>query len=95
MWYKVERNRNHFVIQWFYLWYRICNQIYFKLKVLNIHTRTINASKQDVVNLLETLSSENDMVWPNENWPAMKFKGGIMVGAKGGAWTDKIFRRKI
>jgi hypothetical protein len=54
------------------------------VKVLNIHTRTINSPKQDVVNLLETLSSENDLVWPIENWPTMKFEGGIMVGAKGG-----------
>ena len=34
--------------------------------------------------LLKTLSTENDRIWPKENWPAMKFKDGIQVGAKGG-----------
>ena len=34
--------------------------------------------------MLETLSTENDLVWPNEEWPAMKFKEGIKVGAVGG-----------
>ena len=34
--------------------------------------------------MLRTLSSKKDMVWPNDNWPAMKFKGGIKVGAEGG-----------
>ena len=24
------------------------------------------------------------MVWPNKHWPAMKFKGGMKLGAKGG-----------
>ncbi len=54
------------------------------MKVLNIHTRTINASKKDVARLLGTLSTDNDMIWPKESWPKMKFKGGIKVGAKGG-----------
>lgn len=54
------------------------------MKVLNVHSRTINAPKHEVVKLLETLSTENDVIWPSENWPRMKFKGGIQVGAKGG-----------
>ena len=33
---------------------------------------------------MSTLSTENDKIWPTEQWPAMKFKGGIQVGAKGG-----------
>jgi hypothetical protein len=34
--------------------------------------------------MLRTLSTVNDMLWPSEHWPAMKFKGGIKVGAEGG-----------
>jgi len=30
--------------------------------------------------ILKTLSTDNDLIWPNEKWPAMKFKGGIKVG---------------
>ncbi|WP_186434942.1 hypothetical protein [Gillisia sp. Hel_I_86] len=34
--------------------------------------------------LLETLATENDKIWPTEKWPAMKFKNGIRTGANGG-----------
>jgi hypothetical protein len=54
------------------------------MKFLNIHTRTIHQPKNKVVELLETISTENDQIWPTENWPKMKFKDGIGVGAKGG-----------
>lgn len=54
------------------------------MKVLNIHKRTINQPKNNVVELLKTLATENDKVWPKEKWPAMKFKEEIKVGAKGG-----------
>jgi hypothetical protein len=54
------------------------------LKVLNIHKRTINQPKDKVTELLKTLSTENDRIWPKEKWPEMKFKEGIQIGAKGG-----------
>lgn len=34
--------------------------------------------------LLKTLSTEKDEIWPQEKWPEMKFKDGIKIGAKGG-----------
>jgi len=54
------------------------------LKVLNIHKRTLNQPKEKVAELLKTLSTENDRIWPKEKWPEMKFKEGIKIGAKGG-----------
>lgn len=54
------------------------------MKVLNIHKRTINQPKDKVAELLKTLSTENDRIWPKEKWPEMKFKEGIKIGAKGG-----------
>ena len=54
------------------------------MTVLNIHTRTLNLSKSKVIEILKTLSTENDCIWPNEKWPAMKFKEGIQIGAYGG-----------
>lgn len=54
------------------------------MKVLNIHKRIIHQPKTKVVELIKTLSTENDKIWPKEKWPAMKFKEGIKTGAKGG-----------
>ncbi|PCI32996.1 MAG: hypothetical protein COB60_08715 [Flavobacteriaceae bacterium] len=54
------------------------------MRVLNIHKRTLNQPKSKITELLKTLSTENDRIWPKEKWPEMKFKGGIQVGAKGG-----------
>lgn len=54
------------------------------MKIFNIHKRIINQPKSKIVEILKTLSTENDKIWPNENWPAMKFDNGIQIGAKGG-----------
>ena len=54
------------------------------MQVLNIHRRSLSAPKKEVVELLKTLSTDKDKVWPIEKWPAMKFKSGIGVSAKGG-----------
>lgn len=54
------------------------------LKVLNIHIRILNQSKSRVSELLGTLSTENDQIWPKEKWPEMKFKEGMQIGAIGG-----------
>lgn len=34
--------------------------------------------------MLKTLATDDDVIWPREKWPAMKFVGGIKLGAKGG-----------
>ena len=54
------------------------------MQVVNIHKRIINQPKFEVAALLETLSTKHDKVWPNKYWPAMRFKDGLKVGAKGG-----------
>lgn len=54
------------------------------MKVLNIHKRTLSQPKSKVAEILKTLSTENDRIWPKENWPEMKFKNGIQLGANGG-----------
>lgn len=55
-----------------------------QLKVVNIHTRIIHQSLEDVVNLINTLATENDQVWPVDKWPRIKFKDGLFVGSRGG-----------
>lgn len=54
------------------------------MNVVNIHKRIINQPKAEVVALLETLSTKHDKVWPNDNWPAIRFRNGLNVGEKGG-----------
>ena len=54
------------------------------MNVINIHKRTINQPKEKVSQLFKTLATANDLVWPYENWPAIKFKDGLQVGSKGG-----------
>jgi len=54
------------------------------MKVLNIHKRIINQPKEKVSELLGTLSTKNDKIWPYEKWPAMKFQKGLVEGANGG-----------
>ncbi len=54
------------------------------MKVVNIHKRVINHPKEKVSELLETLSTKDDRIWPYEKWPAMKFNKGLVEGSKGG-----------
>lgn len=54
------------------------------MQVINIHKRTLQQPKEIVSQLFKTLATDNDLVWPYENWPAMRFKGGMKVGSKGG-----------
>ena len=52
--------------------------------VSNIHERTLPAAMSQAAPLLDQLASENDLVWPYENWPAIRFDRPLSVGAAGG-----------
>ncbi len=54
------------------------------MRVRNIHRRTIKHPKQKVSELFKTLATTNDLIWPNENWPAIRFKDGLKIGSYGG-----------
>ncbi len=54
------------------------------MQVINIHKRKINQSKEEVSLLFKTLATHSDLVWPYENWPAIRFKDGLQAGSKGG-----------
>ena len=54
------------------------------MQVINIHKRIVYQPKEKVSLLFKTLASSEDLVWPNENWPSMKFKDELKVGSKGG-----------
>ncbi len=53
-------------------------------KVLNIHERALSAALDEAGALINRLASEDDILWPHERWPAMKFDRPLSVGAKGG-----------
>ena len=54
------------------------------MQVTNIHKRTINQPKEVISQVLKTLATNDDRVWPHEYWPAMRFKNGLKVGSHGG-----------
>jgi len=54
------------------------------MKITNIHKRIINQPKESISKILDTLSSNNDLLWPKEKWPPMVFRKGLIEGETGG-----------
>lgn len=54
------------------------------MKVRNTHVRELDASKETLGALLDSLASDADGVWPREHWPRMRFDRPLGVGARGG-----------
>jgi len=54
------------------------------MKVLNIHERELEANHERVGALIDSLSSEDDRLWPSHSWPRMKFDRPLSIGANGG-----------
>ena len=50
----------------------------------NVHTRTLDAPASAVAEALDTLSTEDDRVWPSPAWWPMRLDRPLSVGAKGG-----------
>ena len=54
------------------------------MKVINIHKRIIHQPREKISEILSSLSTKNDQLWPNEKWPPMIFKKGLVENAIGG-----------
>jgi len=54
------------------------------MKVLNIHERELSATYEQVGALIDSLSSQEDCLWPNHSWPCMKFDRPLGIEADGG-----------
>jgi Polyketide cyclase / dehydrase and lipid transport len=52
--------------------------------VRNVHERWIAAPPERVAELIETLGSPGDRLWPHERWVAMKLDRGLEPGSRGG-----------
>ncbi|GBC62729.1 hypothetical protein DENIS_3706 [Desulfonema ishimotonii] len=54
------------------------------MKITNKHTRIIEKPISDVSVLLNSLSSNDDQLWPHENWAPIKLDRELSEGATGG-----------
>jgi hypothetical protein len=54
------------------------------MKVINIHERILDASVDRVGQLIDSLASADDRLWPHDHWPPMHFDRPLGVGATGG-----------
>jgi hypothetical protein len=54
------------------------------MNVINIHERFLHAPAAEVGQLVDSLASSEDRLWPNHCWPAMKLDKPLGVGADGG-----------
>jgi hypothetical protein len=52
--------------------------------IWNTHERVLDAPRDAVGALVDTLSSRDDQLWPRGRWPAMRLDRGLAVGSDGG-----------
>lgn len=53
------------------------------MEIVNVHRRDIAADPASVGQLIDTLASADDKLWPRK-WPTMRFAGGLQAGNHGG-----------
>lgn len=54
------------------------------MRVRNVHQRVLPAAPSRLCELIDSLASEHDSLWPRDRWPPMRFDRGLAVGAVGG-----------
>lgn len=54
------------------------------MQMVNVHQRLLRASPERVSELLASLGSPGDRLWPRNGWPRMRLDGPVAVGAAGG-----------
>jgi hypothetical protein len=54
------------------------------MRVLNVHRRVLAAPKVQAATLIDQLGARNDLLWPHDSWPRMRFDRDLQVGARGG-----------
>jgi hypothetical protein len=61
------------------------------MKVLNVHECELQAARDKVSMLIDSLSSPADTLWPRHSWPRMEFDRPLGVGATGGHGPVRYF----
>jgi hypothetical protein len=59
--------------------------------ITNIHYRDFKAPVSNLWNLVLSLASPEDKLWPRERWPAMTLDNHLNIGSKGGHSLIKYF----
>ena len=54
------------------------------MRVLNVHERDLKTSLETAGALIDRLASDDDILWPFDRWPPMRFDRPLGVGAVGG-----------
>jgi hypothetical protein len=54
------------------------------MKIINRHEIEVAAAPEQIGKLIDTLASENDLLWPSFRWPKMRFDKPLSAGASGG-----------
>lgn len=52
--------------------------------ILNLHERNIPVLPERAAQILESLATSTDMLWPCEKWPPMILDNGLTPGSSGG-----------
>lgn len=61
------------------------------MQVLNIHERELEVSPLQIAELIDSLASRKDLLWPKHLWPRMELDHSLGVGAKGGHGPIRYF----
>jgi hypothetical protein len=54
------------------------------MQVRNVHERRFSLPPATVGALIDSLASDDDRLWPRDQWPPMRFDRALVVGAAGG-----------
>ena len=54
------------------------------MKITNLHKRLFPFPAERVGALIDTLATDNDLLWPSAVWPPMRFDAPLGIGARGG-----------
>jgi hypothetical protein len=54
------------------------------MKIRNIHQREYGQPSEVISEILDTLSSKNERLWPDEFWPPMILDNGLELNSLGG-----------
>jgi hypothetical protein len=59
--------------------------------VTNVHERVIHAPLDVAGGMIDRLSSSDDVIWPGDRWPPVRFDRALAVGAVGGHGPVRYF----
>ncbi len=54
------------------------------MKIFNVHERALSVSAEKAGSAIDSLTREDDFLWPGHRWPPMKLDAPLGKGASGG-----------